>query len=129
MNKNEVLEYIRIHNLIGIKAGPERPDFLEIWMVIVQDRIFARSWGLAEKSWYNTFLKCPEGQIRCGNTIYNVKAMIPNDQNQLTEEINQAYLTKYNTGQNRQYAIGIIEDKHAEKTMEFIMDALAPGSE
>ncbi|AZB11527.1 DUF2255 family protein [Chryseobacterium sp. G0162] len=121
MNKSKALEYIRIHNLIGIKAGSERPGFLEIWMVVVQNRIFARSWGFAEKSWYNTFLRCSEGQIRCGNTIYNIKATMPADQDQLTEEINQAYLTKYNAGQNGKYATGIIEDKHVEKTMEFII--------
>ncbi|MGE8553364.1 MAG: DUF2255 family protein [Chryseobacterium jejuense] len=121
MDKNKALDYIRTHNLIGIKAGSERPEFLEIWMVVVQNRIFARSWGLAEKSWYNAFLKCSEGQIKCGNVIYNVQAVIPEDLNQLTDEINQVYLTKYNSEHNRKYAIGIIEDKHIEKTMEFVI--------
>lgn len=121
MNKNKVLEYIKTHNLIGIKAGAERPEFLEIWMVVVQNRVFARSWGLAEKSWYNTFLKNPIGQIKCGNVIYKVQAVIPEDLNQLTDEINQAYLTKYDSEHNRKYAIGIIEDQHIEKTMEFII--------
>ncbi|RTZ46692.1 hypothetical protein EJ377_22175 [Chryseobacterium arthrosphaerae] len=57
MNKDSAHAYIQSHNLIGIKAGAERPDFLEIWMVIVRNRIFARSWGLAERSWYTAFLK------------------------------------------------------------------------
>ncbi|MBP2617535.1 DUF2255 family protein [Chryseobacterium jejuense] len=121
MNKNKALDYIRTHNLIGIKAGSERPEFLEIWMVVTQNRIFARSWGLAEKSWYNTFLECSEGQIKCGNTIYNINAIIPEDLNQLTDDINQTYLTKYNSEHNRKYAIGIIEDQHIVKTMEFII--------
>lgn len=121
MNKNNALKYIQSNNLIGIKAGSERPDFLEIWMVIVRDRIFARSWGMAERSWYNSFLKDPEGQIKCGDQVYTIKALIPEDIDQLTEEINQAYLVKYNSEHNRQYAIGIIEDKHVEKTMEFIL--------
>ncbi|BAP31497.1 uncharacterized protein CHSO_2460 [Chryseobacterium sp. StRB126] len=121
MNKNKALNYIRTHNHIGIKAGSERPEFLEIWMVVAQNRVFARSWGLAEKSWYNTFLECSEGQIKCGKTIYNIKAVIPEDLNQLTDDINQTYLTKYNSEHNRKYAIGIIEDQHVEKTMEFII--------
>lgn len=122
MNKNKTLDYIKTNNLIGIKAGSERPDFLEIWMVTVQDRIFARSWGLAEKSWYNTFLRCPAGQIQCGDTIYDIKAIIPEDLDQLIKEINQAYLTKYNFGQNSKYALGITENKHVERTMEFIIN-------
>ncbi|MFP3831260.1 DUF2255 family protein [Chryseobacterium sp. SIMBA_028] len=121
MNKDEVLNYIRTHTLIGIKAGSERPGFLEIWMVLAQDRIFARSWGLAERSWYTAFLKDPNGQIQCGNTIFNIKAVIPSDNEELTDKINQAYLTKYNIGRNRKYAIGIIQEKHIERTMEFII--------
>ena len=121
MNKNKALEYIRTHNLIGIKAGSERPGFLEIWMVVVQNRIFARSWGLAEKSWYNSFLKCPAGQLQGGDAIYIIKAAIPKDIEELTDKINQAYLTKYNSGRNRKYATGIIEEKHIERTMEFVI--------
>ncbi|RXM52870.1 MULTISPECIES: DUF2255 family protein [unclassified Chryseobacterium] len=122
MNKNKALNYITTNNLIGIKAGSERTEFLEIWMVVIQDRIFARSWGLAEKSWYNTFLKGSTGQIKCGNTVYRIKAVIPEDIDQLTDEINKAYLAKYNFGRNSKYATGIIEDRHIEKTMEFIID-------
>lgn len=91
-------------------------------MVVAQNRIFARSWGLAEKNWYNTFLKCPQGQIKCGNTIYNVQAVIPEDLHQLTDDINHAYLAKYNFGRNSKYATEIIENKHVERTMEFIID-------
>lgn len=124
MNKNKALDYIKTNNLIEIKAGSERSDFLEIWMVVVQDRIFARSWGLAERSWYNTFLINPAGYIKCDDEVYTIKAIIPKDMAQLTDRINQAYLAKYNFGKNSKYATGIIEDKHIERTMEFIIDDL-----
>lgn len=122
MNKNKALSYIKENNLIGIKAGLHRLTFLEIWMVVVEDRIFARSWGLAEKSWYNTFLKSSEGQIQCGNTVYNIQALIPDDLDQITDEINNAYIEKYNFGDNSKYAIGITKGDHIGKTMEFIID-------
>jgi hypothetical protein len=121
MNKENALYYIKTNTIIGIKAGQKRSEFLEIWMVVVQDRVFARSWGLAERSWYNTFLENPDGEIQCGETIYPIKALIPQDINDLTEEINEAYLTKYNTGHNIPYSQGIIQEKHIAKTMEFII--------
>ncbi|TZF98476.1 DUF2255 family protein (plasmid) [Chryseobacterium panacisoli] len=121
MNKENALHYIKTNTIIGIKAGFQRSDFLEIWMIVVQDRIFARSWGLAEKSWYNTFLENPEGEIQCGKIIYPIKAAIPEDLNDITEEINQAYLAKYNTGHNIPYSRGIIQEKHVAKTMEFVI--------
>lgn len=127
MNKDETLQYINTHSIIRIKAGEERTTFLEIWMVTVNNRIFARSWGLAEKSWYHTFLKDPKGEIRCGEEIVAIKALIPEDIKDLTAEINKAYLTKYNTPQNLTYSKGIIREKHVEKTMEFIIqDELIP---
>lgn len=128
MNINNALDYIRENNLIGIKAGLQRPHFLSIWMVVVENRIFARSWGLAEKSWYNTFLENSEGQIECGSTIYKIEALVPDDLNQITDEINKAYLEKYNFGDNSKYAIGIIEEKHIGKTMEFVIDVNANDS-
>lgn len=121
MNEENALYYIKTNTIIGIKAGQKRSEFLEIWMVVVQDRVFARSWGLAERSWYNTFLENPDGEIQCGETIYPIKALIPQDINDLTEEINEAYLTKYNTGHNIPYSQGIIQEKHIAKTMEFII--------
>lgn len=128
MNINNALDYIKENNLIGIKAGTQRPSFLEIWMVVVENRIFARSWGLEEKSWYNTFLENSEGQIQCGSTIYKIEALVPDDLNQITDEINKAYLKKYNFGDNSKYAIGIIEEKHIGKTMEFVIDVNANDS-
>ncbi|KMQ61570.1 hypothetical protein ACM46_16335 [Chryseobacterium angstadtii] len=121
MNKDEALHYINSHNLIEIKAGKHRTTFLEIWMVTVHDRIFARSWGLAERSWYNTFLEDSDGQIKCGEKIVNIKAVVPDDAVELASEINTAYLTKYNTGENIKYSKGIIQQKHVEKTMELII--------
>lgn len=119
MEKISAIEYINNNNLIGIKAGLERPGFLNIWMVAVDNRIFARSWGFAEKSWYNTFLQNPKGQIKCGDTIYPIKAIIPVDLDQITEKINAAYLKKYTSPHNIEYAKGIIKEAHANKTMEF----------
>ncbi len=118
---NTAIQHINSHNLIGIKAGKERESFLEIWMVTVENRIFARSWGFAEKSWYNTFLKDNLGEIKCGETIYAIEARIPEDLSELEQEINQAYLDKYDSGENSFYAKGIIEEKHVAKTMEFII--------
>ncbi|MBT2619623.1 DUF2255 family protein [Chryseobacterium sp. ISL-6] len=118
MNKKKALQYICENDISGIKAGLERETFLDIWMVVVNGRIFARSWGFAENSWYNSFLKDSCGQIKCGDIILNINAHIPDDLVDITPSINQVYLTKYST---KQYAKPITEGKHVEKTMEFIV--------
>jgi hypothetical protein len=118
--KELAIEFISTNNLTGLKAGNERDTFLNIWMVVVNNRIFARSWGLAERGWYNTFLQNPEGSIKCGEKIIQIKAIVPGDIKELTESINKAYLDKYDFGENSFYANGIIKPQHIERTMEFI---------
>ncbi|MGH1517117.1 DUF2255 family protein [Chryseobacterium sp. JK1] len=121
MNKETALYYIQNNTIIGIKAGNERQEFLEIWMVVIQNRIFARSWGLAERSWYNVFLENPEGKIQCGENRYSIQAIVPEDIAELTEEINQAYLKKYNSDHNTPYSKEIIREKHIARTIEFVI--------
>lgn len=121
MKKEVAIAYINSNNLIGIKAGFDRPNFLDIWMVVVDNRIFARSWGFAEKSWFNRFLQNPLGHIKCGNDVYLIKAFVPADNDLITEKINMAYLTKYNSGHNIAYAEGIVRKEHVNRTMEFII--------
>ena len=118
-NYQQAINFIKNNNRIGIKAGKERPGFLEIWMVIVDGRIFARSWGLAERSWYNAFLNNPNGEIECGEKVIAIKASIPKDLADLTEHINKAYKDKYPSERNKKYVDGIIQYKHVERTMEF----------
>lgn len=121
-NNEAAIQHIQSNNYTGIKAGTERDSFLEIWMVVVDNRIFARSWGFAERSWYHTFLHNSYGSIQCGDQIFNIKAEVPVFEEELTERINMAYLAKYSaTEHNRKYAEGIVQPDHIEKTMEFIV--------
>ncbi|ALD21337.1 DUF2255 family protein [Hymenobacter sp. DG25A] len=125
MSASDTLSYISQHNLIGIRAGQDRPTFLSIWMVVVDDRIFARSWGLAEKSWFNTFMENPAGAIRCGEVVIPVRAVVPSDLARLNERISQAYLAKYDAGANSPYAQGIIQPQHVARTLEFVVEPTA----
>lgn len=115
----ETLNFINNNNLIGIKAGSERDTFLPIWMVLVDNRVFARSWGFGERSWFNTFLSDAYGEIQCGDKITAIKASVPGNDKNLQERISQAYLHKYDKGENSFYARGIIKPEHIAKTMEF----------
>jgi len=113
------LDFINSHNLVGIKAGEQRKTFLLIWMVVVDNRVFARSWGLSEKSWFTSFLSDPGGQIQCGERILAMEARTPEPDDQLNERISQAYLDKYDLGENSFYAQGITQPEHVARTMEF----------
>jgi hypothetical protein len=117
---NTILEYISNNNLVGIRAGSSRKGFLPVWMVVVNKRVFVRSWGLAEKSWYNTFLENNTGAIDCGGEVIPVMAIIPGDIGAMNRLINEAYLKKYDYGSNSFYAQGITGEQHMNRTVELI---------
>ncbi|MFY0254185.1 DUF2255 family protein [Chitinophaga sp. 30R24] len=115
---DHIIKYVNTHDLIGIKAGGDRDKSIEIWMVVVDDRIFARSWGLAERSWFTAFQEDPTGVIECGDEIVPVTAIVIPDDHELNVAINKAYLLKYNHGENAMYAREMIDRNHLSRTVE-----------
>src|SRR6476660_513542 len=63
---DEIVAAIRDGKILGIRAGTEPHRFIGIWAVVVEGRVFVRSWGIKPRSWYRTFLVEPEGAIRGG---------------------------------------------------------------
>lgn len=121
MLKNNLSSYLVNHTLIGIKGGLVRETFTDIWMVEVNGRFFSRSWSKSEKSWFNDFLNTGVGQIKAGETIFDVQGIKVDKNNLIHEEINKAYLEKYNQVGNEKYAIGITQPEYHSYTMEFVI--------
>ena len=61
---SDVLSAIRKGMIIGLQAGTQPHRFIGIWVVVVEGRVFVRSWSLKPRSWYRTFLEEPRGMIR-----------------------------------------------------------------
>ncbi|MBB6610009.1 DUF2255 family protein [Pontibacter sp. Tf4] len=111
-------QHLARHTLTGIKAGKDRTTFLNIWMVNVDGRIFARSWGKSNRSWFTTLLDEKNGQIKYGDKVLNITG-VPCKDALLNEKIDQAYRTRYTTPENLPYSIGITQPDYADYTMEF----------
>ena len=58
-----VVEAIRACQVLGIRAGHAPHRIIGIWAVVVERRVFVRSWSLKPRSWYRTFLEDPRGLI------------------------------------------------------------------
>ena len=120
MSLEEVLTFIGQNSHTGIRGGSKSRGFLDIWMVVVGGRIFARSWGLSERSWYTAFLEEGVGAIQCGGQEIAVKGKVPADLAYLGASINSAYLEKFTSEHSRPYAEGITQSRHMERTLELI---------
>ncbi|MBD1262603.1 DUF2255 family protein [Maribacter polysiphoniae] len=114
--------YLKANTLVRIKGGKSRDTFLNIWMVEVDNRIFARSWNKSHKSWFTEFLTSGCGQIKYGRNIINVKGVKLDNNDPLNTLIDKEYLNKYNQKENLKYAEGISQPEYADYTMEFLYD-------
>ncbi|MBK1616375.1 hypothetical protein CKO44_23300 [Rubrivivax gelatinosus] len=106
--------------LVGVSAGKDRATPLEIWVVAVGNRLFARSWGLSERSWYSTFLSGAHGFLECEGQRVQVSGREPLDLQTISPLIDAEYLRKYDRGENSKYARGILGQQHIQRTLEFI---------
>ena len=115
------LKCINETQITSVRAGKERTKFTGIWMVVVGDQIFARSYYGSERSWFTAFLNDEEGDIKCGKEIIPVKGVKPADINAITESINKAYEKKYLIkAYNKKWVDGLCEQERVERTMEFV---------
>lgn len=111
--------HLKKYNYTEIKGGIERNNFLEIWIVSVNNRVFARSWNKSARSWFTAFLETGVGQLKYGEKIINVKGRKLETTAQIQQEINQAYIERYNQKENIFYSEGITKPEYLDYTMEF----------
>ena len=88
---------------LRIRAGTGPHRFIGIWVVVVKDRVFVRSWSVGTNGWYRTFLEEPRGAIRINDREIEICAL-PIKGKRLLDAIDRAYLEKYNTPSAIKYA-------------------------
>jgi len=115
------LKCINESQITSVRAGKDREKFTGIWMVVVKDRIFGRSYYGAGRSWYTALLNGGDGDIKCVKEIIPVKGVKPSDINSINKAINKAYEKKYLVkAYNKKWVDGLAEPEKVARTMEFI---------
>lgn len=106
--------------IIGVRAGPPSAHrVIGIWAVVVDGRVFARSWTLAPGGWYQTFLEDPLGAITVGEREVRVRAR-PVKSEKLRDAVEAAYARKYTTPGAQAYVRGFKTKRRREATLEFL---------
>jgi len=115
----KVLDALRDGKILGIRAGTEDHRFIGIWMVVVEDRVFVRSWSLKPRSWYRTFLEEPRGTISVDGREIKVRAVHTRSE-RLKKLVDEAYLEKYHTPGSLKYARDLGRKKSRDTTTELV---------
>lgn len=113
-----VLASIHEDKFLAIRAGDEH-RFIRIWGVVVDRRVFVRSWTITPNGWYRTFLEDPAGAILVGEREIRVRAR-PARGERLNDAIDRAYLEKFPSKGWRKYAVGLAEPARRATTTELV---------
>src|SRR5215471_5679826 len=116
---DEVLAALRKSKGIRIRAGTGTHRFIGIWFVLVEDRVFVRSWSVKPDGWYRTFLNEPGGTIKVGDHEVAV-CTVPVRSERLRDEVDRAYLNKYSTPGALRYAKDLARAKSRATTIELV---------
>jgi hypothetical protein len=111
----EVVAKIREGKILGIRAGTKPHRIIGIWAVVVENRVFVRSWSLKPRSWYRTFLEEPVGMIEVEGREIPVRAVFTRSE-RLKKAVDRAYAEKYNAPGSRQYVQGFARSKKRRDT-------------
>jgi hypothetical protein len=114
----KVIDSLRDGKMLGIRAGAEH-RFIGIWVVVVEGRVFVRSWSLKPRSWYRTFLEEPRGTIVVDGREIEVRAIHTRSE-RLKTAVDKAYLSKYHTPGSVKYAKDLGRKKSRDTTTELV---------
>lgn len=114
-----VLSAIDENKVLGIRAGTRsKHDFTGIWAVVVEGRVFARSWTLKQGGWYRTLLEDPTGAIQVGESELRIRAAKVRSE-RILSAVERAYAQKYSTPGSLKYVRGFRTPRRRAATVEF----------
>ena len=106
--------------ILGVRAGrPADHRFIGIWAVVVDGRVFARSWTVSKDGWYRAFLEDPTGAIQVGTREVRIRA-VPARGERIRDAVEAAYAAKYNTPGALKFVKGFRSARRRDSTMEFV---------
>ncbi len=117
----DIVAAIRDGKILGIRAGTKPHRIIGIWAVVVENRVFVRSWGMKQRSWYRTFLEEPRGIIVVDDREIPVRAVFTRSE-RLKTAVDRAYREKFTTPWSLHFVRGFARKKRRDTTTELVPD-------
>jgi hypothetical protein len=115
----DTLAAIRDAKILRIRAGTAGHRFIGIWAVVVDRRVFVRSWSVSADGWYRAFRARPRGAIQLGARRISVRAVHTRSA-RLLDAVDRAYLEKYQTPGSIEYARDLARPESRATTTELV---------
>jgi len=115
---DDVVEALTRAKILGVRAGTEH-RYTGIWVVVIDGRVFVRSWNDKPTGWFRAFRKQPGGTIQVGELEIPVRGK-PVRSARIRDAVTAAFGEKYNTKGSRKWVEGFAEPARVVNTLEFV---------
>lgn len=109
-----VVASIAKEKILGIRAGADH-RFIGVWMVVVDGRVFIRSWGVKRTGWFQAFRAEPRGMMQAAGRELRIRA-ITRVPERMKAAVDEAYAAKYTTPGAIKYVRGFARSKRRRDT-------------
>ena len=115
-----VVQAIDEASILGVQAGATSDHrFIGVWPVVVDGRVYARSWTMSEDGWNRAFLEDPRGVIQVGERQLRVRGVRARGE-RVRDKVEAAYAAKYQTKSSQKYVRGFKAARRRDTTIEFV---------
>jgi hypothetical protein len=112
------LEELARAKIIGVRAGTEHRH-TGVWVVVVEGRVFVRSWNDKPTGWYRAFQAQPLGSIQFAGHEITIRARRLRSE-RLRDAVTRAYAEKYDTKASEKWVRGFAEPHRSANTLELL---------
>lgn len=113
-----VIAAIGAAKIMGIRAGRDH-KFIGVWPVVVDGRVYARSWGVSRDGWFHAFLDEPHGAIQIADREIRVRA-VPVRSERVRDKVEDAYKEKFTTKASQKWVRGFRTPRRRDATIQFV---------
>ncbi len=114
---DDLIRDLANRKILGVRSGTEH-GYTGVWPIVLEGRLFVRTWNDKPTGWYQAFLKQPDGFIQVDLTEIPVRAKQVRSP-RLRDAVTIAYGQKYPTKGSQKWVQGFAESARAQKTIEF----------
>lgn len=121
---DSVVEKIHKDKILGVRAGKNsKHRVIGVWAVVVDGRVFVRSYQAKPNGWWETLMKDPHGQMYLYQRARGIKIRAVRVKSEvMKEKVSAAYKEKYNTPGSVLFVKEMSRSPSKDATMELVKD-------
>jgi hypothetical protein len=117
--RDDIIGAIDKSQILGIRAGMGKHRIIAVWAVVVERRVFIRSWSRTPGGWYDAFVEEPRGILQIDDKTVKVRAVRTRSE-RLKSAVDEAYAAKYHTKASMKYVKDLQRKSSRDATVELV---------